>query len=103
MIDGDPPGPEWALWRENINICILQINASKTHVAAWGNEPVDYVRRFLQDLADASDCEWDEEEYPPVEFLCLGKTLSGAPKHPLARGKHRVPSDFKPVPWKLSP
>lgn len=30
---------------------------------------------------------------------CLGRTASGAPKHPLARGKHRVPDDFQPEPF----
>ena len=31
---------------------------------------------------------------------CIGKTESGAPKHPLARGKHRVPADQHPILWK---
>jgi hypothetical protein len=30
---------------------------------------------------------------------CIGRTSSGAPKHPLARGKHRVPDDVKPEPY----
>lgn len=34
-----------------------------------------------------------------ASFICLGLTSSGAPKHPLARGTHRVPDDFKPIPY----
>lgn len=32
---------------------------------------------------------------------CLGTTKDGHPKHPLARGKHRVPDGFEPVPFTI--
>lgn len=31
------------------------------------------------------------------EVWCIGTTQSGDPKHPLARGKHRVPNDQMPL------
>lgn len=34
---------------------------------------------------------------PPLH--CLGTTMTGAPIHPLARGKHRVPDDVQRRPW----
>lgn len=34
-----------------------------------------------------------------IRLVCLGVTASGAPKHPLARGRSRVPDDFVPVPY----
>lgn len=34
---------------------------------------------------------------PPLH--CLGTTMNGAPIHPLARGKHRVPDDVQRRPW----
>lgn len=34
-----------------------------------------------------------------VETVCLGVTQSGAPKHPMARGVHRIPRDQKPTLW----
>lgn len=34
-----------------------------------------------------------------LRLLCLGFTQSGAPKHPLARGLHRIPRDQQPLPW----
>lgn len=36
-----------------------------------------------------------DEPYP--DLWCWGTTASGAPKHPMARGKHRIPLDQKPV------
>lgn len=33
------------------------------------------------------------------ELVCLGTTREGFPVHPMARGKHRVPDDAKPVPF----
>src|SRR3546814_16042107 len=34
---------------------------------------------------------------------CLGASSSGAPPHPMARGRHRVPDDALPQPWDESP
>jgi hypothetical protein len=34
---------------------------------------------------------------------CWGITISGAPKHPLARGRHRISLDQEPVLWVVPP
>jgi hypothetical protein len=34
-------------------------------------------------------------------LLCLGITKGGHPKHPLARGRERVPDDAPLIPWEL--
>lgn len=56
---------------------------------AWGNHGaqgrVEWLTRQARDLH--------------VRLQCLGTTQSGAPKHPLARGQHRIPDDFTPLPW----
>jgi hypothetical protein len=63
------------------------------HVAAWGNLPdPDDVSEFLYGLEANLGRE--------VDWHCLGTTNSGAPTHPMARGKHRVPDDAKPVRWR---
>lgn len=35
-----------------------------------------------------------------VRLVCLGTTQSGAPKHPMARGHHRIPDGQQPIDWK---
>lgn len=58
-------------------------------IAAWGNHGAAGRVEWLVREAD----RWG------VQLQCLGTTLSGAPKHPLARGHHRIPDDAEPVPW----
>jgi hypothetical protein len=38
-----------------------------------------------------------------VTPLCLGVTKDGHPKHPLARGRERVPDDAPLLPWEPAP
>jgi hypothetical protein len=59
-------------------------------IAAWGNHgALDYretiVRRLLSEHG--------------VALHHLGTTQDGYPKHPLARGVHRIPADQQPIPW----
>jgi hypothetical protein len=63
-------------------------------IAAWGAHPItqlgftprhDQVRRLLARAG--------------VQLHHLGLTADGAPKHPLARGKHRIPDSAVPIPW----
>lgn len=42
---------------------------------------------------------FDSDGRPGARMSCLGRTASGAPIHPLARGKHRVPDDVELQPW----
>ncbi len=35
-----------------------------------------------------------------VETFCIGRTKNGYPKHPLARGRHRVPVNTHYQPWR---
>lgn len=36
------------------------------------------------------------------DLWCWGMTGSGAPKHPMARGKHRIARDQKPILWRAA-
>jgi hypothetical protein len=59
-------------------------------IAAWGNggDLDDRAARVVHLLSLAN-----------IRMHHLGRTSSGAPKHPLARGKHRIPADLTPIAW----
>lgn len=56
-------------------------------LAAWGNGCDG--RRFTT-LAEAHG----------VDLICLGMTNDGSPKHPMARGKHKIPTNQPPILWR---
>jgi hypothetical protein len=59
-------------------------------LVAWGNSGAKYGgdRAFIRQAMDAG-----------VRLICLGLTQHGHPKHPMARGEHRIPADQQPVPF----
>jgi len=57
-------------------------------IAAWGAHP--WARPWASVVVDVLRAEGRQ-------VWCLGKTKSGAPIHPLARGRHRVPVEQEPV------
>ena len=60
----------------------------------WGNIAWDdmWIEHVIQEIHEGV------EPYP--DLWCWGKTKSGAPTHPMARGKHRIPRDQKPILWR---
>lgn len=59
-------------------------------IAAWGNEGIlDHRDKFVRNLLKM----WN------VDLYHLGTTKDGHPKHPLARGKHRIPAQQEPIRW----
>lgn len=60
--------------------------------------------------AIAQDAMWIEhvvEELhsgvaPYPDLWCWGRTAAGAPKHPMARGKHRIARDQSPILWRAA-
>lgn len=83
----DPIGPD------NDRYVVAAMEYASAHggkfLAAWGNDGFDRQAWFVK-LAERHG----------VELMCLGTTLSGAPKHPLARGVHRIARDQQPVTWR---
>lgn len=59
---------------------------------AWDQSWIDHVVEEIQT---------GPAPYPAL--WCWGLTADGAPKHPMARGKHRIPPDQKPILWRAAP
>jgi hypothetical protein len=68
-------------------------HANVPMLAAWGN-----AGSF--DNRDQWLCA--RARHHLVDLICLGKTKEGFPKHPLARGKHRIPRDQQPIKFRLA-
>lgn len=56
---------------------------------AWDDVWIDHVVEEIQ----SGTAPWPD-------LWCWGTTASGKPKHPLARGKHRIARDQAPILWK---
>lgn len=79
------------------NLAVIQREAERAGAVllAWGalaNQcPAwfDRVQEAIREVLPAAS-----------ELYCLGKTAGGYPKHPMARGKHKVPKDAPLLPWR---
>jgi hypothetical protein len=90
-------GPDWSAreaLQKNTTIVAVHGQRAAMVVAAWGATAwdLDWVDTIVQEITGGAE--------PWPEIYCLGTMDSGAPKHPLARAKHRVPDDQKPVLWR---
>ncbi len=82
-------------WIRNMYDCAELFRPCEMVVAAWGNgADRDDMERWL-DIVEG-------ELGGGRAWHCLGTTNSGAPKHPLARGLHRVSDDQKPLIWRAA-
>lgn len=82
---------------ENAKIAGAALKGVNRIVAAWGaHARRQDIEAFLDiaaaEISDDFSGGFDEDPYP-FDLACLGTTSSGAPKHPLARGVHRIPVD----------
>lgn len=58
---------------------------------AWDDDWIEHVVEHIQT---------GEAPYP--DLWCWGKTASGAPKHPLARGRHRIDPQSAAILWRAA-
>lgn len=99
MADWESNGPDWYArdaMQHNLDVVVREAKAADMVVACWG--------------AIVWDAEWIEHvveqiqsgEPPWPDLYCFGKTASGSPKHPMARGVHRIARDQKPIIWRAA-
>lgn len=78
----------------NEEILQREARAAKAILFAWGalgyrcEAYVDWVQEQIEEAAG------------DTPIYCLGRTKLGYPKHPLARGKHKVPQNAPLIAWK---
>jgi hypothetical protein len=59
-------------------------------IAGWGNDgALDHRDIIVRSMLRSAG----------IELCHLGTTQGGFPKHPLARGRHRIPADQLPIAW----
>lgn len=86
------------------NPAVAIAHAENTERIAKALEHVDLAVACFGNLASRFDVDvlfWHlEHTYRgKVDWHCIGTTNSGAPTHPMARGKHRVPDGAKARRW----
>lgn len=85
--------------RERIRATQLILGEIDWHervVCGWGATRLNFPDR----LADALTKRFGD--YPGSDLYCIGTTKDGAPKHPMARGVHKIPKDAQAVLWRKS-
>lgn len=99
--DWEANGPDWYA-RDQIlqNVDVVEREAKRAALmvacwgagAAWNNSAEHHLDYFVECITTG------DEPWPDIH--CLGKTASGAPIHPMARGRHRIPDDVQPQIWR---
>lgn len=92
-------GPDWYARDALMHNETVVVEAAKKAgivVACWGALAAD--SQWVDHIIEA--IQTGEEPWP--DLYCLGTTLAGNPKHPMARGKHRIARDQKFSLWRAA-
>jgi len=98
MTRWDQHGPDWhARDRLQDNLAVIQQEAGRAGAVlvacgALADRCADWFHQVLEEI----ECGLPDG----TKVLCLGESAGGYPKHPLARGKHKVPKNAKLRPWR---
>lgn len=94
--DWESGGPDWwvrdLIYFRNLPLILEQAEKADLVVAAWG--AAEWAWGFADHVAD--------EVSSIADIYCLGTTKDGSPKHPLARGSHRIDKDQEPILWRAA-
>lgn len=73
------------------------IRTASVVVVGWGN----HAERLAKYVANQPGWSKGLARRAGVKLWCLGTTLGGHPKHPLARGRSRISDDQPLMPWPI--
>lgn len=95
-------GPDWYS-RDDLQANAADIEevgrVSALRMVAFGTQPFERDEVWLEQCLERYQ---QPGEMSDGTLWCLGRTQGGAPIHPLARGKYRVPDSARPVVWRAS-
>lgn len=86
--------------QSNLSVITREVGRAGAVLLAWGalahktNSSAFWFDNVLEEIQAALP--------EGVPIYCLGKTATGCPKHPLARGKHKVPKDAPLISWRTA-
>lgn len=80
--------------QRNLGAIATEASRAGAVLLAWG-ALADRCADWFDAVREEIECEVAKG----TPIYCLGKTKGGYPKHPLARGKHKVRKDAPLIPW----
>lgn len=80
----------------NLPAVVATAKAADQVFVCWGGIARDHA--WIEHVIE----EIQSGEAPYPDLWCWGRTRDGAPMHPMARGKHRIPPDQKPILWRAA-
>lgn len=89
-------GARDALHFVNLPAVVAAAKAADQVFVCWGAIAVDdvWIDHVIEEIQSGV------APYP--DLWCWGKTKDGSPIHPMARGKHRIAPDAKPILWRAA-
>lgn len=83
-----------ALLYVNLPALVTEAKRAAQVFVCWGAIALDgeWIDHVVEEIQSGTA--------PHPDLWCWGKTASGAPKHPMARGPHRIARDQPPILWR---